>query len=77
MLGIPNLDQVVVAQTKLIDQLEKLNMWMAMLNGFPAQTDPRDLPHDKMKIKYSDVIHPSSIAELIHALNNFSIKNKK
>lgn len=76
MLGIPNFDQVVELQKKLADELEKLNMWMAMLNGFPAQTDPRKLPHDKMKIKYAEVIHPSSIAELIHALNNCSNKNK-
>lgn len=67
MLGIPNLD-------KLIEEIEKLNMWMAMLNGFPAQTDPRKLPHDKMKIKYADVIHPASIAQLIEALNKHESK---
>ena len=67
MLGIPNLD-------KLVEELEKLNMWMAMLNGFPATTDPKKLPHDKFKVKYKDVVHPASIAELIEALNKLSDK---
>ena len=62
---------------KLTEELEKLNYWMAMLNGFPAHTDPRKLPHEKMKLKYSEVIHPSSIPELVHALNNLSDKYKK
>jgi hypothetical protein len=65
MFSIPNLD-------RLVNEIEKLNMWLAMLNGFPATTDPHKLPHEKMKMKYKDVLHPGSIAELIIALNKLT-----
>jgi len=61
--------------SKLVDEIEKLNLWLAILNGFPATTDPRKLPHDKMRVKYKDVIHPGSIAELIEVLSK-SIEKK-
>lgn len=60
--------------SKLTNEIEKLNMWLAMLNGFPPTTDPRKIPHEKMKVKYKDVIHPASIADLIHALSELTKK---
>lgn len=68
------IEDAVKTIQRLTEEVEKMNHWLAILNGYPSTTDPRKLPHAKTKVKYDDVIHPHGIPELIRTMSEITKK---